>query len=156
MDRLEIIEALKHAPGRVEAELGGLSPSALRHRPAEGAWSIKEVVGHLRDLTEVWHTRLYMVWSQTDPQFVSFDGEVSVIERAYQDADPADVIAAMREQRLKTVELLAHAVDWSRTGQQRGVGRRTLKQFAEYLVSHDEEHIEQIRFLKRIYGVVGA
>ena len=156
MERLEIIEILKHAPDRVEAELAGVNQNTLRHRPADGEWSIKEVVGHLRDLTEVWHKRLYMVWSQTDPQFVSFDGEGSVIERAYQDADLAGVIAAMREQRLETVELLMHAVDWSRIGQQRGVGRRTLKQFAEYLVSHDDEHIEQIRALKRIYGNVAA
>jgi hypothetical protein len=156
MDRLDIIEALKHAPDRVEAEIAGMGVSALRHRPADGAWSIKEVVGHLRDMAEVWHERLYMVWSQTDPLFRSFDGDASVIERGYQDADLAAVIAAMREQRLETIALLEHAVDWTRLGQQRGVGRRTLKQFAEYMVSHDEEHIEQIRFLKRIYGVVHA
>ena len=156
MDKLEIIEALKHLPDRVEAEIDGLSASALRHRPADEEWSIKEVAGHLRDMAEVWHKRLYMIWSQTDPLFQSFDGAASVSERGYQDAELSSVIAEMRMQRMKTVDLLSHAVDWTRTGMQRGAGRRTLKQFAEYVVGHDDEHIEHIRALKGIYGVVGV
>jgi hypothetical protein len=147
-ERLEIIETLKHLPERLEAELAGVSENTLRFRPAETEFSIKEVTGHLRDASEAWHKRLYQVWSQTDPLFTSFDGEAMVKERGYQDADPADMIAEIARIRADTVDLLSHAVDWTRLGQQRGVGRRSLKQFAEYLVSHDEEHIEQIRSLK--------
>ena len=150
MERLEIIEALKHMPDRLEAEVAGLSANTFRFRPSEGEWSINEVVGHMRDMAGVWHSRLYQVWSLTDPQFVSFDGEASVKEKAYQDADVRRLIQETEEQRLKTVDLLSHAIDWTRLGQQRGVGRRTLKQFAEYMVSHDEEHLNQIRELKAL------
>jgi hypothetical protein len=147
-EKLEIIETLKRLPERLQAELAGVPESTLRFRPADTEFSIKEVTGHLRDASEAWHKRLYQVWSQTDPLFTSFDGEAMVKERGYQDADPGSVIAEIAKTRAQTVDLLAHAVDWTRLGQQRGVGRRSLKQFAEYLVSHDDEHLEQIRALK--------
>jgi hypothetical protein len=148
MEQLEIIETLKLLPRRLPEELAGLPESTLRFRPAESEFSIKEVVGHLRDACEAWHKRLYQVWSQTDPLFTSFDGEAMIKERGYQDGDPISVIGEIATIRGQTVDLLSHAVDWTRIGQQRGVGRRSLKQFAEYLVLHDNEHLDQIRELK--------
>jgi hypothetical protein len=156
VERIEIIEALKRLRERVEAEIEGLPDAALRYRPAEGEWSIKEVVGHLRDMAEVWHTRLYMVSSQTDPLFLSFDGEASVIDHAYQDADLRSQIETMAEWRLKTIDLLSHAVDWTRLGQQRGVGRRSFKYFAEFVLSHDDDHLDQIRANKAAQGIAVA
>ena len=150
MERLQIIEELKHLPGGVEAELAGPTEAELRFRPADGEWSIKEVAGHLRDVSFHWHKRLYSVWSFTDPIFVSFDGEALARDLAYQEADPQTFIAEMRVNTLKTVDLLSHAVDWTRLGQQPGVGRRTLKQFAEALIEHEREHLAQIQALKAV------
>jgi DinB superfamily len=149
VDRLEIIEALKHVPEAVEAETAGLSNEMLRYRPADGEWSIKEVSGHLRDSAELWHKRLYAAWSLTDPLWPFFDGEESVRQHNYQDADLRTVIREMREWRLKMVDLLSHAVDWSRLGQHREMGRRSLKQWGEYLIGHDAEHLAGIRALKQ-------
>ena len=156
MERLEIIETLKHIPDRVEDEVAGLTETVLRYQPAEGEWSINEVCGHLRDVAQNWSKRLYMVWSLTDPLFVSFDGEALARDLAYQEADPRQFIEEMRRYTDNTVDLLSHAVDWTRTGQQPGVGRRTLKQFAENLVAHEEEHLAQIWALKAAQGVAAA
>ena len=68
MERLEIIEGLKHGPNLVAAEIAGVSDAVLRYRPAEGEWSIKEVVGHLRNAAEVWHKRLYAIRHAHRPQ----------------------------------------------------------------------------------------
>src|SRR5688572_25567181 len=130
MERLEIIETLKHIPDRVEDEVTSLSETVLRYRPAEGEWSINEVCGHLRDVAQNWYKRLYMIWSLTDPLFVSFDGEALARDLAYRDADQRQFIEEMRRYTNDTVDLLSHAVDWTRIGMQPGVGRRTLKQFA--------------------------
>jgi hypothetical protein len=147
MERLEIIETLKHLPDVLEAEVAGLPEPVLRFRPHEREWSIVETTGHLRDAAEVWYKRLYMVWSLTDPAFVSFDGEAWVKERGYQERDPRGVIEELRVHNLALVDLLSHAVDWTRPGQQPGVGRRSLKQFAEFQITHFEEHMGQIRAL---------
>lgn len=156
MDRLEIIEALKHLPDNVIAETDGLGEALLRHRPAENEWSIKEVVGHLRDAAEVWHKRIYMVCTLTDPVVVSWERTVGFREASYLEADLSWLIGEMREWRLKTVETLDHAVDWTRIGSQAGVGRRSLKQFAEILVEHDAEHIASIRALRAAHSAKPA
>jgi hypothetical protein len=147
-DRLDVIEALKDMPATVEAEVTGLPEQELRFKPSDSEWSIKEVVGHLRDGAEVWHKRLYQVWAQNDPMFVPYDQDATVRQRGYQDADLRAVMEEMRRFRLQTVDLLAHAVDWSRLGTWPGVGRRSLKQLAQALVDAENEHLEQIRALK--------
>ena len=147
-DRLDIIEALKAMPEAIEAEIEGVPDSVLSHRPGEGEWSAKEVVGHLRDGAEVWHKRLYQVWAQNDPLFVPYDQDAYVRDRGYQDADVRQVLAEMKKFRGETVDLLAHAVDWSRLGNWPGVGRRSLKQLAEALLKAEQEHLQQIRSAK--------
>src|SRR3972149_6699392 len=148
MERLELIEALKPLPDRVEAEVVGLPEGALTRRPGKGEWSIKEVVGHLRYAEEVRSKRLYMVWSQTDPAFTPFDEVATVREHNYQETDLGAMLAELRRFRLQTVDLLSGAVDWTRTGSQPGVGRRSLRQLAERALEHDANHLAQIRALK--------
>ncbi len=148
-DRLDLMEALKAMPGRAEAEIAGLPEAVLRHRPAEGEWSIKEVIGHLRDGAEVWNRRLHQVWAQNDPVFMPYDQDAYVRDRNYQDADPNKVLAEMTRFRLETVATLSHAADWSRLGQWPGVGRRSLRQLAQAVLDSENEHIAQIRSLKQ-------
>ena len=149
MERLEIIEALKHLPDNVGAETNGVDEAVLRYRPGEGEWSIKEIVGHLRDAAEVWHKRIYVTASLTDPRFPSFDGEASVRDRLYWEADLRLLIDEMRQWRAKTVDLLTRSVDWTRLGQHGDIGRRSIKQWAEYMIEHEAGHIESIRGLKQ-------
>src|SRR6266571_1987241 len=101
-ERLALMEALKHIPEAVAAEIAGLPQNVLGFKPSAGEWSINEVVGHLRDKAGLWHKRLYMVCSQTDPILPAFDGEQSVRDHDYQET--ADVGALLNEFRSQTVE----------------------------------------------------
>jgi hypothetical protein len=148
MERLEIIDTLKELPVSLERELAGLSDAVIRHTPSEGEWSIREVMGHLSFAEDIWYKRLYQVWSLTDPVLVTFAGEDEALEAARNAASIAPYLEHIKANRPKTVDLLAHAVDWTRLGNWRGTGRRTLKQLAEALVAHDADHIAQIRALK--------
>jgi hypothetical protein len=146
MERLEIIESLKHFPDQLEATLAGVPENALRNRPAEGEWSIKEVLGHLVYADEIWYRRLYQVWTLHDPVLMSFDqaAETAAIEQAFGASSLTSYIEDLRTKRPRIVNLLVLAVDWTRTGQWKGVGRRSLKQLAEALLAHDREHLAQI------------
>jgi uncharacterized damage-inducible protein DinB len=148
MDRLEIIEGLKDTPHHVSEEIAGLSDSVLRYRPAEGEWSIKETVGHMRNAAEVWHKRLHATATLTDPRMPLWDAVIGDRDTNFQDADLSKLIAEMAEWRQKTIETLVHAVDWTRLGQHAEIGRRSLKQWAEYVLAHDQEHLATIRTLK--------
>jgi hypothetical protein len=149
VERLEIMEALKQLPVLVEREVEGLPESVLRYKPSDDDWSIKEILGHLRLGAENWATRMYMIWSQTDPRLAVWDEAEAVRAAHYQDADVKSLISDMREYRVRMVNLLDHAVDWTRLGQLEGVGRRTMKQFAESLIAGEAAHLEEIRGLKQ-------
>ena len=147
---VEIIERVRSLPDRAAAEIEGLSEEALRRRPAEGDWSIKEVCGHLRDDSEVWWRRLYMMITQTDPVLPSYDQEALVREHAYQDADIAAVLGDFKRLRLDMVENLSTLArdGWERTGQHPDWGRLTVRGGMEWMVQHTEEHLDQVRELR--------
>ena len=64
-------------------------------------------------------------------RFAYLDDITSPIDQAGR----AKLIAEMSEWRLKTVETLDHTVDWTRLGQHAEIGRRSLRQWAEYVPS---------------------
>jgi hypothetical protein len=146
--QLALIEALKSLPVKLEQATAGLSDAVLRYRPAELDYSIKENIGHLGDHAEVWYKRLNAICGLTDPRWAAFDGDASVRSHAYQEADLRELIATVREWRTRTADLLAKTVDWTRLGQHPELGRRSLRQWAEFVVAHDEEHLAAIRALK--------
>jgi uncharacterized damage-inducible protein DinB len=147
---VEIIERVKTLPDRVAAEIEGLSEDELRWRPADGAWSLKEVCGHLRDDSEVWRRRLSMMIKETDPVLPAYDQEALVREGAYQDADIAAVLSDFKRLRLEIVDLLSGLAPegWKRTGQHPDWGRMTIGQGMGMMIRHTEGHLEQVRELK--------
>jgi uncharacterized damage-inducible protein DinB len=149
-DNEGIIERVRSLPDRVAAEVEGLSEEELRRRPADGAWSIKEVCGHLRDDSEVWRRRLGMMITETDPVLPSYDQEAMVREGAYQDADIATVLGDFKRLRLEMVELLSRLAPegWKRTGQHPDWGRLRIRQGMAMMIRHTEEHLDQVHELK--------
>ncbi|MGD0764834.1 MAG: DinB family protein [Dehalococcoidia bacterium] len=149
-EHTEIIEKVRTLPDQIAGEVEGLSEAELRRRPAEGAWSIKEVCGHLRDDSEVWRRRLQMMITQADAALPAYDQEALVRERAYQDADIAGVLGDFRRFRLEMVEALtALGPDgWVRTGQHPDWGAMTIQEGMERMVRHTEGHLDQVRELR--------
>lgn len=52
-----VVERLRGTPARLEEKLAGLSKDILTAKPND-TWSIKEQVGHLADLYELWDGRI--------------------------------------------------------------------------------------------------
>ena len=150
-DRLEIIEALRLLPERVSEEVKGLSEEELRFCPGEGQWSLKEVIGHLRDFAEIDHDRLCRMIKLERPILPGFDQEVLIRERNYQEADLQAVLDELASFRHETVQVLTELVDanWARTGQHLERGTFSIRQHVEHLVDHEVVHLEQIRALKQ-------
>lgn len=147
---LPLIQALQELPETVARELARLSEGQLRHRPSEGAWSLKEVCGHLRDFAEIDYRRVYMMMTQENPLLPGYDQETLVREHNPQEADIASILADLRSWRAKMVELLTELVDanWHRQGRHEEFGRTSIRQFVERWVRHEALHLEHIRALK--------
>jgi uncharacterized damage-inducible protein DinB len=150
-DRLEIIEVLRLLPERVTEEVKGLSEEELRFRPGDGQWSLKEVIGHLRDFAEIDHDRLCRMIKLERPMLPGFDQEILVRERNYQEADLRAVLDELACFRRKTVQVLTELVDanWARTGRHQERGTFSIRQHVEHLVRHEAMHLEHIRALKQ-------
>ena len=150
-DRLKIIEALRLTPERIGEEVRGLSEEELRFRPGEGQWSLKEVVGHLRDFAEIDHDRLCRMIKQESPFLPGYDQETLVRERNYQEADLQAVLDMLASFRRQTVQVLTELVDasWTRTGRHQERGTFSIRQLVEQLVRHEAMHLEHIHALKQ-------
>jgi uncharacterized damage-inducible protein DinB len=148
--RLEIIEALRLLPARLRDEVAGLSEEQLRFRPGEGQWSLKEVIGHLRDFAEIDHDRLVRMITQERPVLPGYEQEDLAREHNCQDADLHAVLEELASIRQETVHVLTELVDanWARTGRHLERGIFSIRQHVEHIIDHEALHLEHIRALK--------
>jgi len=146
---LDLVEPLRQLPRALAEELKGITDAQAAYRPEGGGWCIREIAGHLRDAAEVYHKRLYMMSTQTDPALEPYDQEAFVTEHAYMQRDIDEMLAEMGEWRSRTVSLLTTLVNWNwaRTGQHLETGRVSIRQIVEHMVEHEAEHFADIRAL---------
>ena len=148
---MDLVERLNANAAALRSELDGLPEQVLAHRPGEGEWSIKEVVGHLRDHAQFLHRRLYMMIKLEEPRLEPYDEEVLVRERNPQAAPIDRLFAEFSAQRVETIEMLADLVhwNWARTGRHAELGRISIRQLVDRALAHDEAHLAQVRALKQ-------
>lgn len=147
---LDLVEPLRTLPRNVTELLRDLRDDEAVYRPAEGGWSIKELVGHLSDAARIYHTRLYMMSTQTDPVLEPYDPDELVQKRQHLSRNIDDMVAEIRNWRGDTVRLLTSLVNWNwaRTGQHLEDGRVSIRQLVEHMVEHEAEHLAELRALR--------
>jgi len=146
----DLVERLNANAAALRSELAGLPEEALARRPSENEWSIKEIVGHLRDHAQFLHRRLYMMIKLEEPRLEAYDQEALVRDRNPQATPIVQLLAEFSAQRAETIEMLADLVhwNWARTGHHEELGRMSIRQLVDRAVAHDEAHLAQIRSLK--------
>jgi len=146
----DLVEPLRALPKQLEDALKGITEAEATYRAAAGAWCIRELLGHLRDAAEVYHKRLYMMSTQTDPVLEPYDQEVFAREHGYMTRDIGEMLSELRAHRAKTVLLLTSLVNWNwaRTGQHLEIGRVSIRQIVEHMVEHEADHLGEIHRLR--------
>jgi len=145
----------------VEELVQNLSEDALRWRPLPDEWSIKEVCCHLRDFSEIGGERIRRMLDEDEPFLPSYDQEAMAREHAYQNESMALGLTATRAFSGGLAYLLESLSEeeWQRTGRPEGplAGMRSgaverglisIAQYAQLLVDHGREHLEQIKALR--------
>lgn len=147
---LDLVEALRTLPRDLAEALRGVTEIEATFRSSPASWCIKEIVGHLRDAAEVYHKRIYMMSTQTDPILESYDQEAFVIEHAYMTRSIDEMVRELSEWRADTVRLLTTLVNWNwaRSGQHTERGRTSIRQIVEHMAEHEAEHLRDIRALR--------
>ena len=145
----DLVEKLNAQIAVLRSEVADLSDATLSLRSSDG-WSIKEVVGHLRDHGEFLHRRLYMMIKLEEPRLEAYNEEALVRDRNPQAAPIEQLLAEFSAQRREIVEMLSDLVhwNWARTGRHEELGRISIRQLVDRAVAHDAMHLAQIRSLK--------
>ena len=103
-------------PAEIQAELGDALEALvaeagphLRVRPAEGEWSVLELVGHILDAEVVYAGRYRWTLAQDRPPLVAYDQDQWVERLDHNEGDPAEMLALFRALRRSHLELWARS-----------------------------------------------
>ena len=117
---------------------------ALRDGP--DGWSVIEIVCHLRDFDEIFHSRAVMMLQNDHPLLPAYDHEAMAIERAYQQDTLSDGFGALKLSRQRLIAFFKTLTQeqWSRGGVHPERDSFTMTDALMQVASHDLDHLEQI------------
>lgn len=120
---------------------------AIRHRPAAGAWSAIEVVGHMIDKMGIWNSRVERLLAEERPALSAYDQDALVREHDYQHADPEVLFEQLRQECERFARLIERipVSALQREGVHEEFGPITLHQCISYPLESFPEHLKQLR-----------
>ncbi|MGD2048335.1 MAG: DinB family protein [Chloroflexota bacterium] len=137
---LESAEAIRRTVESAPTEL-------LDRRPAEGEWSVTEILSHVRNVVMLaYGQRIRRLFVETEPQFPDYDeGRYlrSADWRPLQAGESLDMILAEHRQIAALLSTLPDEA-WSRAGYHPESGALTIEYLARRIAEHAEEHQRQI------------
>jgi hypothetical protein len=145
-ERDERIRRYEHGPAKLKAALGRVPPQAMKWRPAEGKWSIHEVVCHCGDAETNAALRLRYLIAEEKPVIVGYDQERWARTLDYHAAPLEPALASVEAVRANTAALLRRLPEsaWAAVGTHTESGRYTTDDWLNIYADHLEKHAGQI------------
>lgn len=145
-ERDERIRRYEQGPAKLKAALGRVPPEAMKWRPAEGKWSVHEVVCHCGDAETNAALRLRFLVGEENAVIVGYDQERWAKAFNYQSAPLAPALATVEAVRANTAALLRRLPEaaWSAVGKHTESGRYTTDDWLNIYAEHLEKHSGQI------------
>lgn len=149
------LDVLAHTPRTIEERLKGIDESTLAIGPGEGAWSVKEILGHLGDSEWVYGYRMRMMLSHDAPEIAGYDQDNMVAGMAHNDRPLSMLLEELRRLRGLNLDLYMRTkgAAWERYGLHSERGAESVGLSIELLAGHDLRHRDQI---ERTLAAVGA
>jgi DinB superfamily len=133
-------------PAQVKALLEQAGP-ALSTRPAEGEWSVLELLGHLADAELVVGGRYRWALCEDHPPLQAYDQDRWVAGLRHNEDDPAELLAgftALRTANLAFWQRLSEP-ERRRIGMHAERGPESVDMMFRMLAGHDRFHLDQMR-----------
>jgi len=146
------LEVAEKSPKEIATAVSGLSPQALRYKPAPDKWSILEILGHLADIEIVYAYRLRQMLADKKPVIAPMDQDQWAKQLGYLDIPAPELVALYGLNRHHNLRLLRRLkpADLEKSAfhpeYQQDVTVATL---LEKMAGHGANHLQQIERLKR-------
>lgn len=145
----QVLAVLVETPQRIVALTNGLLREQLHTVPDHDAWSVNDVLAHLRSCADVWGNCMMMILTEDQPTLRAVNPTTWIKQTDYPDLDFHTSWYAFTSQRdalLAVLEPLPSDV-WSRAATVTGAGRvleRTVLSYGQWLANHERSHVKQI------------
>lgn len=143
----QLIEILQWTPVLLK-EIVDHTEEALYDRAWSGEWTPRTVLAHLRDNDQlVMRACLERILTEEQPILIPFDGTSWVEKRCRERDALSQLLDDFCEQRATSIQLLLglDANQWARSGYQSELGELNIHIWVEHWITHDQEHINQLR-----------
>jgi hypothetical protein len=151
--RRELLDIYRATPDTLQALLCQVPEDEVRVGGSdEDAWSVVEIVCHLRDTEERALERVRRMLNEDHPAIPAYDQAALAEESGYRDQSLGDALATflrIRAEQLALLEGLAPA-EWERGGSHEESGEITVESLTAHMAAHDAIHLAQIA--RRISG----
>ncbi len=137
---------MRCTPRELSSRLSGCPEAVASKRPAPDAWSITEIICHLRDVEGFYLARVRFILANRDPVLIAFNPNRWAGERQYSRCAWQPALAAFAARREETLSVLATfgADEWERGGAHPLRGWMTVRRIVHGWAKHDSEHTDQV------------
>jgi hypothetical protein len=145
----EIMAILPETPSRIAELTAGLTPAQLRTPPEPDAWSISDVLAHLRAADDVLAGNILRIIAEDHPAWRRVSPRAWMRKTDYPSWEFEPALTAFLERRhalLASIDRLP-AEAWERTAIVNEFGsdvERTALFFGDWLAGHERVHLTQI------------
>jgi hypothetical protein len=139
--------AVRESTSAALREIIAAAGDRLRARPADGEWSVLELLGHMLDAEIISSARYRWVIAEQRPPLVPYDQDRWVDALAYNDADPAELLATFDALRAANIALWRRstAAQRARDGLHGERGPESFDLMFRLLAGHSRFHVDQMR-----------
>lgn len=151
-DQDRLLSELRAMPDFLDASFTAISPLEAAAPGPNDAFSPVEHYWHLADLErEGYALRIRRLREEADRWLPDFDGARIARERNYSSLSLPEGSAAFRAARLRNIEILRtlDVAEWTRRGEQEGVGAVAPCDTPAMMAEHDAVHRREIEEWKR-------
>lgn len=156
MNEAKLIASLERFGRMLREVVRDVSDDDAAWKPADGAWSILEVVGHLVDEeTSDFRQRVALTLENPSTSWPPIDPEGWAVERRYNEGKLSEAVSRFESLRAESVVWLRSLdrPDWARTYEHPKFGPIRAGDILAAWAAHDYLHLRQIA--KRMYQMAG-
>jgi uncharacterized damage-inducible protein DinB len=145
----QVLVQLKEQPDAIATLTANLSRARLHRAPSAGAWSVNDVLAHLRSCSDMWGKYIATIIAEDRPTIRAMNPTTWIKSTNYPEQDFAPSFRAYAKQRAELLALLRPLpkAAWSRGATVTGAGRpreRTVLEYAQWLANHERSHVKHI------------